>query len=76
MDDSLESDLLAGHVVPFGRDEATWTDRYVTLRSRLDPTASPPAISAAARAAWRSHGWAHPGVVAHLEHELGPLDRV
>jgi len=30
-------------------------------------------IETAALAAWRTHGWAHPAVVAHLEHALGPL---
>jgi len=74
MQDSIEADLLAAHLAPFARDEAAWTDAYVTAMSRADPTAELGRVEQAARAAWQSHGWAHPAVVAHLEHTLGPLD--
>lgn len=73
MDESIEADLLAAHMAPFARDEAAWTDAYVTSRSRLDSAADPQCVESAALAAWRTHGWAHPAVVAHLEHALGPL---
>jgi len=46
-------------------------DRYVTARARLDPSLAPAHADAAARAAWASHGWAHPAAVAYLEHESG-----
>jgi hypothetical protein len=71
MDESIESEILAARTAPFARDEARWTDRYITAASRLDPGASPSALAAVARNAWQSHGWAHPAVVAHLAHELG-----
>jgi hypothetical protein len=74
MDDSIEADLLAARHLPFARDEPAWTDRYVTSLSRLDPSLGPGPATAAAHRAWRSHGWAHPAVVAYLEHESGPLD--
>ena len=73
MQDSNEADLLAAHMAPFAHDKASWTDAYVTSISRLDPTADPHSVDTAALAAWLSHGWAHPAVVAHLEHALGPL---
>ena len=56
------------------RVSPAWTDAYVTAMSRADPTAIPERVVQAAEAAWRTHGWAHPAVVAHLEHALGPLD--
>ena len=74
MQDSIEADLLAAHLLPFSRDHAAWTDAYVTARSRAEPAEAPERIERAASAAWRSHGWAHPAVVAHLEHALGTLD--
>jgi hypothetical protein len=74
MQDSIEADLLAAHLAPFARDQAAWTDAYVTATSHADPAAEPGRVEQAARAAWLSHGWAHPAVVAHLEHTLGPLD--
>jgi hypothetical protein len=73
MDDSIEADLLAAHTAPFARDQAGWTDAYVTSMSRLDSGADPQCVESAALAAWQTHGWAHPAVVAHLEHALGPL---
>ena len=73
MDDSIEADLLAAHLMPFARDQAAWTDAFVTSISRLDSHADPQCVEAAALIAWQSHGWAHPAVVAHLEHALGPL---
>ena len=74
MQDSIEADLLAAHMAPFARDQASWTDAYITSLSRLDPHAEPQSAVRAACAAWQSYGWAHPAVVAHLEHALGPLD--
>ena len=74
MDDSIEADLLASQRLPFPRDEPAWTDRYVTSLSRLDAALAPARAQAAARRAWHSHGWAHPAVVAYLEHETGALD--
>jgi hypothetical protein len=74
MQDSIEADLLAAHLVPFARERAAWIDAYITAMSRADPTASVERVERAAAAAWHSHGWAHPAVVAHLEHALGPLD--
>jgi hypothetical protein len=74
MNDSIEADLLAARHLGFGGDEPAWTDRYATSLSRLDPSLAPADADAAARRAWRSHGWAHPAVVAYLEHESGPLD--
>lgn len=74
MNDAIEADLRAAHLLRFARDEASWTDAYVTAMSRADPTVAPGRAAMAARAAWQSHGWAHPAVVAHLEHTLGPLD--
>ena len=73
MQDSIEADLLAAHLLPFAHEQAPWTDAYVTARSRVDPAAVPDQVVRAAAEAWRSHGWAHPVVVAHLEHALGPL---
>lgn len=73
MHDSIEADLLAAHRAPFARDLAGWTDAYVTSLSRLAPGTDPQHADVAARAAWQTHGWAHPGVVAALEHALGPL---
>jgi hypothetical protein len=70
MDEAIESELLAARTLPFARDEAGWVDAYVGAASRLDPAARPSALTGAARSAWRSHGWAHPAVVAHLAHEL------
>ena len=74
MQDSIEADLLAAHLLPFVRERAAWTDAYITAMSRADPTAVPQRVERAASAAWDSYGWAHPAVVAHLEHALGPLD--
>jgi hypothetical protein len=75
MNDAIEAELLAARLVtPAARDEPTWIDRYVGARARLDPALAPERAVAAARLAWRAHGWAHPAVVARLEHELGPLD--
>ena len=74
MHDSIEADLLVAHLLPFARERAAWTDAYITARSRADPSALPEGLEQAARAAWQSHGWAHPAVVAHLEHALGGLD--
>jgi hypothetical protein len=74
MHDAIEAELLAARTLPFASDEAAWTDRYVTATSRLAPDADPRQVAQAARAAWAAHGWAHPAVVAHLEHELGPLE--
>ncbi|MEO8313060.1 MAG: hypothetical protein ABI520_17955 [Caldimonas sp.] len=74
MNDSIEADLLAARRLPFCADEPAWTDRYVASISRLEPALLPECATAAARRAWRSHGWAHPAVVAYLEHESGPLD--
>ena len=73
MQDSIEADLLAAHLLPFDRDPAAWADAYITATSRLEPAADPRRVASAAQAAWRSHGWTHPAVVAHLEHEVGPL---
>ena len=74
MHDAIEAELLAARLLPTLADEAAWIDRYVGATSRLDPRAEPRRVAAAALAAWRSHGWADAAVVAHLEHELGPLD--
>jgi hypothetical protein len=74
MHDSIESDLLAARLAPSIDDEAAWIDCYIGARARLDPTLDPADVVVAARAAWSTHGWAHPAAVAHLEHELGPLD--
>ena len=74
MQDSIEADLLAAHLVPFARERGAWTDAYITARSHADPEALPERVARAASAAWRTHGWAHPAVVAHLEHTLGALD--
>ena len=74
MHDSIEADLLAARHLGFGGDEPAWTDRYVTSLSRLDPSLTPADAALAARRAWRSHSWAHPAVVAYLEHESGALD--
>ncbi len=74
MDDSIEADLLAARRLPYPRDAAAWADRYVSSRSRLEPSLSPTRAAAAAERAWGSHGWAHPDVVAYIEHESGPLD--
>jgi hypothetical protein len=73
MQDSIEADLLTAHLAPFDRDPAAWADAYITAMSRLEPAADPQRVASAARVAWRSHGWAHPMAVAHLEHEVGPL---
>ena len=73
MDDSIEADLRTAHLARFARDQASWTDAYVTSMSRLDSGADPQRVESAALAAWRTHGWAHPAVVAHLEHALDPL---
>ena len=73
MQDSIEADLLIAHSAPFARDRATWADAYVTAMLRLDPEVEPHSVAAAAQLAWQTHGWAHPAVVAHLEHALGPL---
>ncbi len=75
MNESIEADLLAARVAPGdAADAPAWIDRYVGARARLDPDLDPERAVAAARSAWRTHGWAHPAAVAHLEHELGPLD--
>ena len=74
MHDGLEADLIAAHRVPFDRDHAAWVDAYVVSLSRLHPAAEPSRVAAAAERAWQGHSWAHPAVVAHLEHRLGPLD--
>jgi len=75
MFESLEADLLAARLRPADAPDASaWIDRYVGARALLDPTLDPERAVTAARAAWRTHGWAHPAAVAHLEHELGPLD--
>ena len=74
MNDSIEAELLAARHLHFGGDQPAWTDRYVTSLARLDPSIAPADANAAARRAWRSHGSAHPAVVAYLEHESGPLD--
>jgi len=74
MQDSIEADLLAAHLLPFVRERAAWTDAYITAMSHADPTAVPQQVERAASAAWVSYGWAHPAVVAHLEQALGPLD--
>jgi hypothetical protein len=74
MHDAIEAELLAARLLPAPAGEAAWTDRYIGARSRLDPGADPRRVADAARAAWLSHGWTHPAVVAHLEHELGALD--
>ena len=73
MHDSIEADLLLAHRARFAGDRAGWADAYVTSMSRLAPEADPGCVAAAAQLAWRTHGWAHPAVVAHLEHALGPL---
>jgi hypothetical protein len=75
MHDSIEADLLTAHGLPFVRDQAGWTDAYITAMSRADPKAEPARVEKAACAAWLSHGWAHPAIVAHLEYTLGPLDQ-
>ncbi len=72
--DSIEADLLAAHLMPFAKERCAWTDAYMSAMARIDPTALPERLEQAADAAWRSHGWAHPAVVAHLEHALGSLD--
>lgn len=74
MQDSIEADLRAAHLLPFARERAGWSDAYITAMSHLDPTAVPETVEQAAAAAWGSHGWAHPAVVAHLQHALGTLD--
>ena len=75
MNDSIEADLLAARLAPGQScDAPAWIDRYVAARARLDPTLDPEHVVAAARHAWHAHGWAHPVAIAHLEHELGPLD--
>jgi len=75
MNDSIEAELLAVRLpVLDAQDEPAWVDRYVAVRARLDATLDPERAVAAARHAWRAHGWAHPAAVACLEHELGPLD--
>lgn len=73
MQDSIEADLLAAHLAAFHPGPAAWVDAYVIAMSRLEPGADPQRVASAAQAAWRSHGWAHPVVVAHLEHDMGPL---
>ena len=74
MHDAIEAELLAARDAAFERSEAAWVDRYAGARARLAPALEPARVVAAARAAWARHGWAHPAVVAHLEHELGSLD--
>ena len=74
MQDSIEADLLAAHLVPFERGCPAWTDAYISAVSRVDPAAEPARVERAALDAWRTHGWAHPAVVAHLQHTLGALD--
>jgi hypothetical protein len=75
MNDAIEAELLAARLgAGVARDEPAWVDRYVGARARLDPALAPERALAAARRAWHAHGWAHPAVVACLEHELGPLD--
>ena len=71
--DSIEADLLLAHRAPFARDRAAWADAYITSMVNLAPDAEPSCVAAAALLAWQTHGWAHPAVVAHLEHALGPL---
>jgi hypothetical protein len=71
--ESLEADLIAAHRVPFDHEPEAWIDAYVTAASRLHPQAEPARVAAAADRAWRSHAWAHPAIVAYLEHQLGPL---
>jgi len=44
MNDSIEAELLAARHLRFGGDEPAWTDRYVTSRSRLDPSLTPPTL--------------------------------
>jgi hypothetical protein len=73
MQDSIESELIAAHLAPFAKDEGAWIDAYVAARSRAEPTLDAAAADRAARKAWQSHGWAHPAVVARLEHLLGAL---
>jgi hypothetical protein len=74
MHDAIEAELLAARTTTFDRDEAAWVDRYAMARACLEPTLDPTRAVSAARTAWARHGWAHPAVVAHLEHELGTLD--
>jgi len=74
MDDSIEADLLAARRLPFAAEEPAWTDRYVVALSRLEPALVPARAAESARRAWRAYAWAHPAVVAWLEHETGPLD--
>jgi hypothetical protein len=76
MDESLEADLIAAHRAPFDGGHAAWVDVYVTSASRLQPSAEPARVAAAADRAWRTHSWAHPAIVAHLEQQLGPLTDV
>jgi hypothetical protein len=73
MEESLEADLIAAHRAPFAGGCAAWIDAYVTSASRLRPGTEPAGVAAAAERAWRTHSWAHPAIVAHLEHQLGPL---
>lgn len=73
MQDSIEADLLLAHRAPFSRDRAAWADAYITSMLILAPEAELHCVATAAQLAWQTHGWAHPAVVAHLEHALGPL---
>ena len=73
MDESLEADLIAAHRAHFDGGRAAWIDAYVTSASRLQPGAEPERVVAAADRAWRTHSWAHPAIVAQLEHQLGPF---
>ena len=73
MHDSIEADLVAACRLPFVREEEPWIRAYSAAAARLDPQAEPGRVVGAAIAAWQTHGWAHPAVVAQLEHLLGPL---
>jgi hypothetical protein len=64
----------AAHLLPFSRERAAWTTPTSPPLARPIPAALPERVERAASAAWRSHGWAHRPVVAHLEHALGSLD--
>lgn len=75
MHDSIEADLVAACRAPFAREKEPWIRAYGEVMARLDPAAGPGRVAAAADQAWRTHGWAHPAVVAQLEHLLGPLDQ-
>ena len=66
---SLESERLAAHLAPFVGARSAWIDTYAAAISRSDAEADPGVVAELALAAWRMNGWAHPAVIASLDHE-------